>query len=257
MLFRSVAAGGGDDYINGESGIDYLHGQDGADNILGGEGNDYLFGEGGRDRLDGGDGNDIIYGGDDDDILVGGAGDDALFGDAGDDTFIVRVGEGNDSIQDFVPGAGSGDTIQLIGTGWSTFNDILANSVQNGSNVVISIGGGETLTLVGVTLGALTAGDFALFSAAPAEASTKTFDQDAQVIPTETTGVKTVFDQPLVLPVQHDPVLSGDDFLTLPAVADGMTTMKGLMFEPLVLPGDDFGPEILPPKVDLDRKSVV
>ena len=98
----------GNDVIFGEGGDDNLNGGEGNDIILGGAGNDLIFGDGssttaqtsGSDYLDGGAGKDEIQGGDGDDILIGGAGDDKLFGDAGRDTYIIRRGEGRDTIVD-------------------------------------------------------------------------------------------------------------------------------------------------------------
>ena len=189
-----LVAGAGDDYVHGEAGVDVLHGQDGNDIMLGGDDNDYIYGGSGDDRLDGGEGDDLLDGGEGADVLEGGAGQDALLGGGGhdtlvggagvdylagglgndmltggegDDLFVVRVGEGSDLITDFVAGAASGDRIHLAGTSWTSLADVTANSVQIGADVVINIGGGETLTLSGVNLASLTDGDFILTASAP------------------------------------------------------------------------------------------
>ncbi len=202
-----LLGGAGSDYIVGGEGADYAHGGDDDDVILGDGGNDILLGGGGIDRLYGGTGNDtlsgeegqdILYGGagsdvlyggaeadylfgeDDDDYLVGGAGNDDLTGGAGNDTFLIRAGDGSDRILDFIAGDASGDLIQLSGFGWSSFTDVVNNSTQSGPDVVINLGMGQTLRLVGVTLGDLNAGDFS-FPASALAPSDK--EQDVQTLP--------------------------------------------------------------------------
>ncbi|HBB33126.1 MAG TPA: hypothetical protein DDZ80_03135 [Cyanobacteria bacterium UBA8803] len=109
---HDTAAGGlGDDTIYGEGGDDLLRGDlnnrssgssVGGDDILyGGAGNDRLGGKGGDDQLYGDEGNDSIWGDDGDDLLRGGIGNDSLWGGQGADTFVIAVGEGTDTIQDF------------------------------------------------------------------------------------------------------------------------------------------------------------
>jgi Ca2+-binding RTX toxin-like protein len=56
--FNTVAAGGGDDWVDAGDGGDTLLGENGADTLLGGLGNDDVNGGAGLDYLSGGDGND-------------------------------------------------------------------------------------------------------------------------------------------------------------------------------------------------------
>ncbi len=72
------------DVINGQGGSDILVGRSGDDLLRGGEGDDVL--------LDGGAGNDR---------LDGGVGNDGLFGGADADQFVLRAGDGADTIFDF------------------------------------------------------------------------------------------------------------------------------------------------------------
>ena len=64
------------------------------------EGDDYIGGTMGDDLLAGLGGNDRLYGVGGNDTLDGGQGDDLLAGGAGDDTYLVRLGDGNDTIAD-------------------------------------------------------------------------------------------------------------------------------------------------------------
>ena len=59
---------------------DILHGTNNNDNIAAGIGNDVLNGYGGSDTLSGGDGNDTLYGGDGGDSLYGGLGTNDIYG---------------------------------------------------------------------------------------------------------------------------------------------------------------------------------
>ncbi|WP_214647905.1 Calx-beta domain-containing protein [Novosphingobium aerophilum] len=103
-----------DDWLLGGEGDDVLDagGPDagalgGDGNYLnGGAGNDVLRGREGSDWLEGGEGADTLTGGGGDDILAGGAGDgDQLAGGAGNDQYVVRRGDGLDTINDEAVGA--------------------------------------------------------------------------------------------------------------------------------------------------------
>src|SRR3546814_11273886 len=101
-----------------------------------------ILGDAGANVRDGREGDDIIHGRGGDDILIGGDGDDRfVFGDAA----------GSDTIMDFAAGAGSVDTIDLVGNSLlNDFTDILANASQVGDDTLIDLGGTDTLTLIGV-----------------------------------------------------------------------------------------------------------
>ena len=88
----------GNDKLFGGNGRDKLDGGVGDDHLDGGLGNDRLLGRGGNDSLFGGKGRDFLNGGVGDDLLDGGAGDDHLFGGGGADRFVLRAGDGLDTI---------------------------------------------------------------------------------------------------------------------------------------------------------------
>ncbi|MBR0869543.1 hypothetical protein JQ633_04170 [Bradyrhizobium tropiciagri] len=135
--------------INGGSGVT-VYGYDGAD---------MLMSSGGSDTLIGGSGNDK---------LVASGGHDILTGGADSDTFIIHGG--NHVITDFATGLGTRDRIDLdsfkpgaldFGQNmFRTFADVLAHATQDGTDVVIDLGKGNTLTLQDVQKSTLTAGDF-------------------------------------------------------------------------------------------------
>lgn len=111
-----------------------------------------------------GRGNDlanIITGNDQNNLLDGGAGNDMLVGGGGRDTFVIRAGNGSDTIMDFQSGA-LGDRIALDGFSFGSFADVKAALVQNGSHTVLNLGDGSTLTFQNVRPNALTAENFSL-----------------------------------------------------------------------------------------------
>ena len=135
--------------------LDQQHGWDGAtmdflssiERGVGSAFNDLLVGSSGADRLNGWLGNDD---------MIGGAGADIFeFGHV-DDSFVI----GNDRILDFQSGS---DKIWIDSTTGpvDSFADLLANSFQSGSDTVIRLNDQSSIMLVGVSLGTLTATDFA------------------------------------------------------------------------------------------------
>jgi beta-glucanase (GH16 family) len=104
----------------------------------------------------GNDGNNIIQGGDGPQYLYGGRGEDVLVGGAGGDTFVIKQGEGNKVIQDFLPGS---DKIRLIGG--PSFASLKAGMVQQGSDVILN-DNGTMVAIRNMTIGQLQASDFQL-----------------------------------------------------------------------------------------------
>ncbi|WP_299395972.1 calcium-binding protein [Pelagibius sp.] len=82
--------------LKGDAGDNALSGTNLVDVILGGEGNDTLDGNKG------------------DDTIEGGIGVDLLRGDAGSDTYIWKLGDGNDTINETVSDSGSQDVLHLL-----------------------------------------------------------------------------------------------------------------------------------------------
>ncbi|MDB5375529.1 MAG: hypothetical protein JWP04_4171 [Belnapia sp.] len=114
-----------------------------------------------------------IIGNDAPNTIDGSAGDDTLTGGKGNDRFILRAGEGSDTITDFHAGSGAGDVIQLQGFRLSSFEDIAAATSQKGGDVIISLGAGQTLTLQHTTIATLHADDFIFNPGAYASATAK------------------------------------------------------------------------------------
>ncbi|HYH20665.1 MAG TPA: M10 family metallopeptidase [Azospirillum sp.] len=162
----TMTGAGGADALFGNWGNDVLHGNAGADTLFGGQDGDFLFGAEEVDALYGNMAADQLYGGVGDDSLFGGQGDDLLFGEAGDDLLVGNLGidtlfgaagadrfvtGGEDVVGDF--NAAEGDTILTAAAAPWTVG-------ASDGNAVISLGGGGTVTLLGVAPGAVHAGFF-------------------------------------------------------------------------------------------------
>ncbi|MFW2545263.1 matrixin family metalloprotease [Primorskyibacter sp. 2E107] len=147
----------GNDSVFGGTGDDALYGGAGADALGGAAGNDTLFGGAGNDALYGGDGNDRLLGLDGDDTIYGGAGDDAISGGDGADVFVFADGFGTDVLSDF--SLGEGDVIRIDDALWTGTHGTLSEaemiaefgSYDASGNLVLDFGGGNAITLTGVT----------------------------------------------------------------------------------------------------------
>jgi glycerophosphoryl diester phosphodiesterase len=95
----------------------------------------------------GGLGADTIVGGPGDDVLFGDQGNDVLFGGAGADIFVLKLGDGRDTIMDF--NASAGDQILL---------DRAHVVRQAGQSTVITFGNVESVELKGVSVAKLAPG---------------------------------------------------------------------------------------------------
>jgi Ca2+-binding RTX toxin-like protein len=156
-----ISGDAGNNILVGGEGDDVLDGRAGEDIVLAGAGNDTLVGGMGADRLDGGDGADIVNGALGADTLIGGAGNDVLTGGTEADVFLFGPGSGSDIITDFVAGSAVGhDLIRFDRTVFSDYASVLAAATQSGSDVVISFGGGDSITIQNVDLSALAADNF-------------------------------------------------------------------------------------------------
>ena len=171
--FDTVSGGFGNDSIAGANGRDTLFGDDGndaifgggyADRLAGGNGNDTLFGGTGSDQIFAGAGADVIDGGAHGDLILGGGGADTLNGGRGNDTLeggdgldVFVFTEGQDLIRDLT----QGDRIDLSALAFLTgFGDLDSRLSQTGADVVLSLGAGNSLTLLGTSLSDLGAEDF-------------------------------------------------------------------------------------------------
>ena len=125
---------------------------DGHTNVIyGGNGDDTLYGKGGDDNLFGGNGNDYID---------GGPGADILSGDSGADAFVFGASFGHDTVTDFTATGAGHDRILLLSSMFADFAAVQSHLTQSGSDVVISDGLGDTLTLSNLLTTDLSAGDF-------------------------------------------------------------------------------------------------
>ena len=130
----------------------------------GADGSRYFAGSG-DDNVDAGAGNDMISGNAGFDILDGGAGDDLIYGDFNADIFVFSGGHGNDTVGDF-DALNALEKIDLSGVSGLSLADLQLGSTtsgaatQAGGDVVIDTGGGNSITLLGVSLGDLDNSDF-------------------------------------------------------------------------------------------------
>lgn len=131
----TVQGGEGPDIIDGGAGDDSLSGNGGEDILQGGPGNDTAEGGSSDDLVIGGANNDSLTGGPDDDRVIGSEGDDTLEGNAGDDT--LSGGPGNDVLS-----GGSGADILLGGEG----KDYLTGDPDNKADTVKGGQGNDVLT---------------------------------------------------------------------------------------------------------------
>lgn len=147
---------GGDDELEGKGGRDKLYGGSGNDEIEGDGGKDLLYGGGGNDDLEGGGGNDKLWGGKGRDELEGDSGNDKLWGGSGADRFVFDDDDGRDVIKDFQVGL---DRIEIDVDDIDSFSDLaIANNAKG--HAVIDLGGGNSITLKGVSKASLSASDF-------------------------------------------------------------------------------------------------
>lgn len=169
----TLIGGSGLDTANGGDGHDFIDGGSSRDTLLGGAGDDTIIGGIGNDSLNGGSEQDSLMGGAAKDTLDGGVGADVVFGGSGSDLIFVRAGQGGDTlfgeggldVFDFESGFGTAtiadftgqDTIDLVGVATAAkFSDL---SITYSTDALIDLGGGDTLTLTGIS-GGLSAGDF-------------------------------------------------------------------------------------------------
>jgi Ca2+-binding RTX toxin-like protein len=95
-----------------------------------------------------------------DNRLTGTSGNDVFKGNGGHDTFAFAANFGNDIITDFGAGRRSHDIVEFSRTVFDDFADVLAHASQNGQDVVIDAGGGNSLTFKNTSLSSLDRSDF-------------------------------------------------------------------------------------------------
>jgi hypothetical protein len=102
----------------------------------------------------------VVLGTRGDDRLTSTSGNDLFRGGGGHDTFEFAANFGNDVIADFGAGRRGHDVVEFSRTVFQDFASVLAHATQNGQDVVIDAGGGNTLTLQNTSLSSLDRTDF-------------------------------------------------------------------------------------------------
>jgi serralysin len=82
------------------------------------------------------------------DVIIGGLGNNQLLGDGGSDTFVYSVGGGIDTVLDFTPTL---DKIQLIGSGFASVQEALAQFFQDAGGLTLSLSDNDRLVLANTT----------------------------------------------------------------------------------------------------------
>ena len=143
----------GADEIVGDRSDNIIRGAAGDDTLVGKEGDDQLDGGPGNDVLIGGRGNDVMLGRGGSDIFRGGAGDDVMTGAFNGDKYYFAGNFGNDTITDF-DAENVQEKLNFAGVdAIENFDDFLVNHAsQEGADVVIRDGNGNSVTLEGVML---------------------------------------------------------------------------------------------------------
>ncbi|RXH35343.1 hemolysin-type calcium-binding protein [Bradyrhizobium nanningense] len=132
---------------------DHVVGTPDRDFIQGLGGNDVISGGKGDDELEGNQGNDTISGGAGDDFLYGNQGNDTLFGNHGNDNFMFTSGNGKDFVMDFTAGDRLHIEDGINHTGIHTLADLASRVEAAGSNTIVDLGEGNSITLSNVSAG--------------------------------------------------------------------------------------------------------
>ena len=104
---------------------------------------------------------DVDLGGGADTFIAGKGGSVAgdVFLGGGDDDVLIENGAGTVEIADFAAGVAGGDVID-VSEFFDGFDELEANSQQDGSDVVIELDHNDTLVLKNLLISALSDGDF-------------------------------------------------------------------------------------------------
>ena len=107
-------------------------------------GNDYILGSVGNDTLFGDAGDDFISGRAGDDTLNGGTGNDLLLGGGGYDTYVFKIGDGNDTVNNASTVSGFLDNIKFL--------DVASTGLRglgvSGNSLIINYGLSDSVTIL-------------------------------------------------------------------------------------------------------------
>ena len=135
---------------NDKIGVVYV-GRASADVIDGNDGDNRMFGESGADTLAGGAGNDRLAGWRGNDTLVGGEGRDVFAFNLQSFGKNTSRALGGDTITDFEVDGTDHDIIQIDEKlGIKTFEWLMLNADAQGSDVVITVNGRTSITIIGI-----------------------------------------------------------------------------------------------------------
>ncbi|PNK61221.1 PE-PPE domain-containing protein [Psychrobacter sp. FDAARGOS_221] len=153
------------DHVEGSEGNDQLTGnvvfsRDGNDKIIGTDADDVLHGGEGNDVILSVAGNNKLYGAEGNDVLVSGAGDDWLVGGIGHDVFVIGNDPCSDTIADFNNDIGYQDIIQFSADLFSSVTDLVQQTVQYGTDVVIGLTEANQVTVLNSTVDDVLAASF-------------------------------------------------------------------------------------------------
>ncbi len=102
---------------------------------------------------------DLISGSAAANVLTGTAGRDLFVGNSGSDTFVIQAGGSSDTIAGF-NSAGLHDVVRLTGYNFTNFAGVQAAMTQQGTDVVLHLAKGETLTFLNEHVSDFSAADF-------------------------------------------------------------------------------------------------
>ena len=103
-----------------------------------------------------GAGDDWIFGGSDEDDITGGLGDDVIDLGSGVDTFRFVDGDGADTVIGF----GSDDLVVLNTAVHASDQDVVAALATSGSDVILALGGGDTILFQNTSIGDFSTANF-------------------------------------------------------------------------------------------------
>lgn len=152
-----LVGGRGRDLLDAGAGNDILVGNNGNDTLSGSTGDDTIFGNSENDLLNGGSGHDMLDGGGQRDTLNGGTGNDTLTGGAGTDDFVFTGGVGHDVVTDWQNNVDNFDFSGMLQI--SSMADFYAAANDVGTDLVITLSGANSITVLGASEAQFDAGD--------------------------------------------------------------------------------------------------